>query len=156
MFAAAQTAAGAKRTVRQPEAPAVRVHHCQRMTMKLPAYTQPALLGAAAGAALLAFVGFNWGGWVSGGTADKNAALRAEAAVVAALAPVCVSRFDADANAIANRAALKLVDSWSQGDYVEKGGWAATLPPERVSPVAKACAELLAQATVPTGSGVKP
>lgn len=124
--------------------------------MKLPDYAQPALLGAAAGAAVLAFVGFNWGGWVSGGTAEKNAALRAEAAAVAALAPVCVNRFEADANATANRAALKLVDSWSQGDYVEKGGWAASLPAERVPQVAKACAELLAQATVTTGPGVKP
>lgn len=124
--------------------------------MTLPAYTQPALLGAAAGAALLAFVGFNWGGWVSAGTAEKNAAQRADAAVVAALAPVCVDRFDRAPNATENRAALKLIDTWQQSNYVEKGGWAATVPPERVPQVAQACAELLAQATVPTGPGVKP
>ncbi len=42
--------------------------------------------------------------------------------------------------------ALKKVESWSQGDYVEKGGWAktsSTIPPEQVSAVAKACAGLL-------------
>ena len=45
-----------------------------------------------------------------------------------------------------NLIALKKIDSWSQGDYVEKGGW-ATLPgpnvPGQVSAVAKACATLL-------------
>jgi hypothetical protein len=47
---------------------------------------------------------------------------------------------------VANLAALKKTDSWAQGDFVEKGGW-ATVPgsssPERVSAVAKACATLL-------------
>ena len=47
----------------------------------------------------------------------------------------------------ANLVALKKIDSWSQGDFVEKGGW-ATVPgsksPEQVSAVAKACALLLA------------
>ena len=42
-------------------------------------------------------------------------------------------------------AELRKVDSWSRGDYIEKGGW-ATLPggkPEQVTAVAKACADLL-------------
>jgi len=47
----------------------------------------------------------------------------------------------------ANLAALKKVDSWAQGDFVEKGGWAAmpgaAAPADRVSAVAKACASLL-------------
>jgi hypothetical protein len=125
-------------------------------SMALPAYVQPALLGAAAGAAVLAFAGFTWAGWVTGATAERNAALRADTAVVAALAPVCVDRFDRASNATANRAALKLIDSWAQGDYIEKGGWAASLPPERVPQVAKACAELLALAPVAAGPGVRP
>ena len=39
------------------------------------------------------------------------------------------------------------VDTWSQGDFVEKGGWAmvpGSKPYEQVSAVAKACALLLA------------
>ena len=34
------------------------------------AAVKPALWGAAAGAIALAIVGFNWGGWVTGGTAE--------------------------------------------------------------------------------------
>jgi hypothetical protein len=48
---------------------------------------------------------------------------------------------------MANLAAFKKVDSWSQGAFLEKGGW-ATVPgsnsPQQVSAVAQACASLLA------------
>ncbi len=114
--------------------------------MKIPVETKPALWGIAGGAAALAIVGFTWGGWVTGGTARAEAAKRADAAVVVALAPICVDRFRHAADVEANRAALKKVDAWSQGDFVEKGGW-ATLPgssdPEREVAVAQACATLL-------------
>jgi hypothetical protein len=63
-----------------------------------------------------------------------------------ALAPVCVEKFQHTADALANLAALKKVDSWTRGDFVEKGGW-ATLPgsnsPQQVSAVAQAWALLL-------------
>jgi hypothetical protein len=115
--------------------------------MKIPVETKPALWGVAGGAVALAIVGFTWGGWVTGGKAEADATQRANAAVVVALAPVCVEKFQHTADASANLAALKKVDSWAQGDFVEKGGW-ATLPgsnsPEQVSAVAKACALLLA------------
>ena len=95
----------------------------------------------------MAIVGFTWGGWVTGGKAEADAALRANTAVVVALAPVCVEKFRHGADVSVNLEALKKVDSWSQGAFVEKGGWAA-LPgsnsPEQVSAVAKACASLLA------------
>jgi hypothetical protein len=47
----------------------------------------------------------------------------------------------------ANLAAPKKVDSWSQPDFIEKGGWATTASvkgDEHASAVAKACASLLA------------
>ena len=117
--------------------------------MKIPVETKPALWGVAIGAVALAIAGFSWGGWTTGGKAEANATQRANAAVVVALAPVCVERFQRTADAPANLAALKKVESWSQGDFVEKGGW-ATVPgsnsPEQVSAVAKACASLLASA----------
>ena len=95
----------------------------------------------------MAIVGFTWGGWVTGGRAETDATQRANGAVVSALAPVCVEKFQRTADAPVNLIALKKVDSWSQGDFVEKGGW-ATMPgshtPEQVSAVAKACALLLA------------
>ena len=117
--------------------------------MKLPVETKPALWGIAGGAIAAAIVGFSWGGWVTGGKADAEATQRANAAVVVALAPVCVERFQRATDVSANLAALKKVDSWSQGDFVEKGGWATapgSKPPEQVSAVAKACASLLAPA----------
>jgi hypothetical protein len=115
--------------------------------MKIPTETKPALWGVAVGAAAVAIVGFTWGGWVTGGKAETDASQRANAAVVTALAPVCVEKFQHAAGVSANLTALKKVDSWSQGDFVEKGGWAAvpgSNSPEQVSAVAKACALLLA------------
>jgi hypothetical protein len=113
---------------------------------KLPAETSTFLWGAFLGAVALAFIGFTWGGWVSGGTAEKQAASRAEAAVVAALSPICVAQFKSGPKAQASMAALQQTDSWKQGDYVSKGGW-ATMPgtTEPNAQVAFACAAALTQ-----------
>ena len=117
--------------------------------MKIPVETKPALWGMVGGAIAAAIVGFSWGGWVTGGKAEADATQRANGAVVVALAPVCVERFQRATDVTVNLAALKKVDSWSQGDFVEKGGW-ATVPgsnsPAQVSAVASACALLLASA----------
>lgn len=112
---------------------------------KLPTATFSFLWGATAGAILLAIVGFNLGGWVTGAKSEGIAARRADAAVVSALAPVCVAQFKRSANASASLAALKKEDSWDRGDYVRKGGW-ATMPGSTEEPsreVATACAEAL-------------
>jgi hypothetical protein len=115
--------------------------------MKIPVETKPAFWGFVAGAVALAIIGFTWGGWVTSGRAEASATQRANSAVVVALAPVCAEKFRHASDMAANLAALKKADSWSQGDFVEKGGW-ATLPgsnsPEQVTAVAKACASLLA------------
>lgn len=117
--------------------------------MNVPIETKPAFWGVAGGAAALAIVGFTWGGWVTGGKAEAVSLQRANNAVVGALAPVCVDRFQHATDAAATLTVLKKVDSWSQGEFVEKGGW-ATLPgsnsPEQVTAVAKACAQLLVSA----------
>jgi alpha/beta superfamily hydrolase len=112
---------------------------------KLPTQTRTFLWGAAAGAVSLAIVGFSWGGWVTGGTAEKRAGGRADEATLAALTPICVAQFQLSANAPAKLAALKEVKSWEQGDYVGKSGW-ATMPGSTAEPnrqVATACAEAL-------------
>lgn len=117
--------------------------------MKLPIETKPALWGIAGGAVALAIVGFTWGGWITGGKAETTTLTRVDDAVVLALAPVCVEKFQRGADAVANLAALRKVDTWSQGDFVEKGGWAAVPgnnSSARVAAVAKACASLLAGA----------
>lgn len=112
---------------------------------KLPAETRPFLWGAAAGAIALAVVGFNWGGWVTGGKAEQLAGARADEAMVAALAPICVAQFQLSPKARSSLVALKEIKSWEQGDYVRNGGW-ATMPGSTAEPnreVAKACAEAL-------------
>lgn len=117
--------------------------------MKIPIETKPALWGIVGGAVALAIVGFSWGGWITGSKAESATQVRVNDAVVGALAPVCVDKFERASEAPANLVALKKVDTWSRGDYVEKGGWAnlpGTHTTEQVSAVAKACATLLAGA----------
>ena len=78
------------------------------------------LQGAAAGAVVTMFVGFYWGGWSLGSTADKMAKERSELAVVAALAPVCADKFRALPDAEAKQVALSKVDSWKRRDEFPK------------------------------------
>jgi hypothetical protein len=111
--------------------------------MQLPAILQGdslkrLLQGAAGGAAAAMIIGFNWGGWVTGGTAKEMTQKSSTAAVIAALSPICV------AEASTNMTELKKVSSYQQGSFIEKGGW-ATLPGSDAanSSVAQACANML-------------
>jgi alpha/beta superfamily hydrolase len=93
-------------------------------------------------------IGFSWGGWMTGGTANKLAADQADTAVMAALTPVCVEKFMQNSDAKANLAILqKISTNWEQGQYLEKGGW-ATRPGATSTDyqLARACAEKLVQA----------
>ena len=103
-----------------------------------------ALWGAIGGAIVLAIVGFAWGGWVLGGTAQNMAEELAQNAVVARLAPICVEQFNQDSEKDQKLKKLKETDSWKRRDYVEKQGW-ATMPGEKEadSTVAAECVELL-------------
>lgn len=117
--------------------------------MQLPSFLQEESLtrllqGLAVGAFATIIIGFNWGGWVTGGSAKEMAQNGASAAVVKVLAPICVDNFKRQADAPASLIALKAVSSWQQGSFIEKGGW-ATMPggtsPD--STVARVCAEML-------------
>jgi hypothetical protein len=114
--------------------------------MKMPPEVKPALQGAAGGAILLAIIGFTWGGWVTKSTADTQAGNHARNEVVAALTPICVENFRKSADAAARLTELKNTNSWSQGSYVEKAGW-ATMPGSASpdSTLARACAEKLGE-----------
>jgi hypothetical protein len=90
------------------------------------------------------FIGFTWGGWVTGGTAGRMAAQAATDARADLAAAVCVSRFEAGSDAATNLATLKASDSWNRGDYLEKGGWATLAGmKEPVDGAANLCAERL-------------
>jgi hypothetical protein len=118
--------------------------------MQLPAILQGdsltrLLQGAAVGAIATIVIGFNWGGWTLGGTAREMAQKSANGAVVAALVPICVDKFQHAADSPTNLVELKKISSWQQGSFVEKGGWATF--PGSASPdtaVARACGEMLA------------
>src|SRR5882672_11229955 len=100
--------------------------------MELPSILQGPLLtrllqGAAAGAVVTLIVGFNWGGWVTGGSAKEMVQRSSTTAVISALSPICVDKFQHSAEAASNMVELKKVSSYQQGSFIEKGGW-ATLP----------------------------
>jgi alpha/beta superfamily hydrolase len=117
--------------------------------MKFPRETKPAVWGAVAGAVAMTIVGFSWGGWVTGGTAGQMAKTQADAAVVAAIAPICVENFQQQPDAVANLAALKETSTYQQAGFIEKGGWATMAGAERPhSGTARACAEMLRSLTV--------
>jgi hypothetical protein len=89
-------------------------------------------------------VGFNWGGWVRGSTAQKLAAVMAQAAVVERLAPMCVVQFNLDPGKAQKLTELQATSSYQRSEYVKTQGW-ATMPGEAKpdSRVADACAKQL-------------
>ncbi len=107
---------------------------------------QPVLLAAVGGGIVLAIIGFAWGGWVTGSTAQEMAEELAQKAVVARLAPICVEQFNQDSEKDQKLEKLKETDSWKSDDYVAKQGW-ATMPGEKEADtkVAEKCAKLLAE-----------
>jgi hypothetical protein len=116
-----------------------------KFSMKLSPKVEHVLWGAVGGAAALAVVGFGFGGWMTGSKAAEFAQQRADKAVVAVLAPMCVDKFRHAQNADDNLGKLNAISySWEKGSYVSKGGW-ATLPGsgEPNPAVAQACAEML-------------
>jgi hypothetical protein len=121
---------------------------------KLPASTEPYLWGALSGAIAISIFGFTWGGWVSGGSAEKLAAARGEQAVIASLVPICVAQFQTQKSpdAKGRLAALKATEAWQQSEYVMKNGW-ATMPGSKADAepnrdVASGCAEALNKLTL--------
>jgi hypothetical protein len=115
----------------------------------LPALLQrdslPRLLqGAAAGVVATLAIGSTWGGWVTGGTAKEMVQKGVNTALVSALSPICIDKFQQSADAASNLIEFNKVSSWQQSSFIEKGGW-ATMPggePANAA-VAQACAMML-------------
>jgi ABC-type nitrate/sulfonate/bicarbonate transport system permease component len=103
------------------------------------------LQGLVLGTAVTMVIGFYWGGWTLGSTAKQMAENRANTAVVAVLAPICVDKFQQQEDAAAKLVELKKIVPWSQASFVAAHGW-ATMPgagePKTLA-VARACAEML-------------
>src|ERR1041385_7879985 len=57
---------------------------------------KPGAWGFVLGSIVTMIVGFSWGGWTTGSTADRLAMEKSTTAVTAALVPVCLERSKAD------------------------------------------------------------
>jgi hypothetical protein len=90
-------------------------------------------------------VGFGWGGWTTGGTADQVARRQADAAVTSALVPFCVANAKLDPTGTKKVGELRAISySYEQQEFVMKTGWATmagSTDPNR--DVAEACASQL-------------
>jgi hypothetical protein len=69
-------------------------------------------------------IGFVWGGWVTGGTSEKNAGAAAQTAVVQAFVPLCVAKAEQQPEQLP---LLKKESSYSRYDFVVKAGWVSNV-----------------------------
>ena len=109
---------------------------------------KPGVWGLIIGSILTMIVGFTWGGWTTSSTANQAAMTRADAAVTAALIPICLAQQKVDVTRAKKLGELRAISaSYEQTDFVMKSGW-ATFPgmtdPNRS--VAEACAAALVKA----------
>ena len=116
--------------------------------MNIPPNTKPWIQGAVVGAVAAAIVGFSWGGWVTGSSANKQASVAAHDATVTALASICADRFRAQGDAAVKIGELSKVSTWDRGGFIERSGF-AVMPGSKTadSDVARACAESLTNPT---------
>src|ERR1700756_2721953 len=113
--------------------------------MKFSPSLKPGIWGAVIGAAAISVVGFSSFGWTLGSTAERMAQERAQTTLVAVLAPICVEKFQHQADASAKLVEFNKVPSWAGRSFIEKGGWATTPGNDSSnSAVVTACAERLA------------
>ena len=127
----------------------------QRWDELQPSKTMLAWACAGSMAATLV-VGFTWGGWVTGGTAQDMAGKAGDEARGQLASVVCAESFMASPDAAVQLAALKdLSGSYQQRPFVEKGGW-AIMPgedsPERGG--ADLCAKVLANLEIGQATSV--
>lgn len=95
--------------------------------MNIPEWVKPGVYGAIVGAVAITVVGFSWGGWMTGGDADKMASEMSREDVTAALVPMCMDNSHADLGRIAKLAGIEEAASYKRRDAVMDTGW-ATIP----------------------------
>ena len=110
--------------------------------MTIPEWTKPGIYGALVGAIAISILGFTWGGWATGGNAEKMARSFAGEDVTQAMVPVCLQRSTGDPERIAKLVIIKEAKTYNLRKTIMETGW-ATLPgtdaPNR--DLAEACIE---------------
>ena len=94
-----------------------------------------ALIG---GAVITMVIGFMWGGWATASATQQ----RADEAVLATRAAICVAQFMNQPNQQDKLKALKETSSWERAAFIEKGGW-DKMPGDKAAnyAVSRACAD---------------
>lgn len=95
--------------------------------MDTPEWLKPGIYGAVVGAVVVTTIGFAWGGWVTGGGANKMAVEMSHEDVIAALVPVCAEMAQSDVNRAQKLDVIRAAASYKQRDAVMEAGW-ATVP----------------------------
>lgn len=109
-------------------------------TLNIPTWTKPALNGVLVGAIAMAFIGFSWGGWVTGGTSRKTAATETASGIATALTPYCIEKSKVDPLAAGVMVELKAAGTYARSGIVEKAGWATPLGTDKPNvELAKSC-----------------
>ncbi|MEN3147827.1 hypothetical protein ABCW43_10955 [Neorhizobium sp. IRAMC:178] len=91
-------------------------------------------------------VGFNWGGWVTGGSSRALSVTAGDTARGELATAICVQRFNAAPDAATKLTELKAIpDSYRKRQFIEAGGW-ATMPGQTSadSRIAEGCSTALA------------
>jgi hypothetical protein len=98
-------------------------------------------------------LGFTWGGWTTGGTADEMAADAREQGRAQLAANICVDRFLASPEVAVNLAALKDESSYQRDNFIDDGGWVTFAGMEQpVQGAGEICASQLADMDVPAAN----
>ena len=93
-----------------------------------------------------AVIGFNWGGWLTNGSAEAMAKETAANAVAERLGSICVAQANRDSQKGQKLSEMKGQDAWERGRSIEKLSWAIMPGDEKAdSKVADACAKLFTE-----------
>lgn len=122
--------------------------------MPVPVQAKPAIWGAVGGAVAAMIIGFAWGGWVTGGTSEKNAGVASQAAVVQVLVPLCVAKAEQQPDQLA--ALKKESSNYSRREMVIKAGWVSNVADKYRSDVAEGCASAVVEAMDAAAVAKKP
>jgi hypothetical protein len=112
--------------------------------MEMSASVKPEIWGVIGGAIAAVVIGFVWGGWVTGGTAQKMEATSAQTAVVQAFLALCVAKAEQQPEMFA---ALKEKSKWgsARSDFVIEAGWVNNVSEKYRSAVAQECAKTVVE-----------
>jgi hypothetical protein len=108
--------------------------------MKTPEWLKPGIYGALIGAVFVGIIGFTWGGWVTGGTANDRAMAMSRDDVVASMVPVCLDMARSDPARADKMETIRAASTYQRRGALMAVGW-ATMPgtdaPDR--DIAQAC-----------------